>query len=448
MGPINYSIETPDVLSGIAQGFSLGNGFQQLQKQRALQQQYQTDLQAYNANPSAQGAAALALKYPQQGEAVKQHWGSLQEAERQDQSKAAGQVYAALNAGRGDIATRVVQRRIDALKNSGKDASAEENILEMIKSNPDAAKGSIGLILANVNDPKTFATQFAALGKDAREAAKLPGELAKAEADLADTRATTQKTQAEAGIKQVEAQNAPTRVALENETAQQGILNSESSRRIQELNTQIAQANSETQRGQLILERDKMVAEQGKKNVEKANEAQSQFDTVQSTLGTIDRVLNHPGLDGFFFGAGTIGGKQAGIIPGTESKDFRALIDQLTSQQFLANIKQMSGMGALSNAEGEKIAAAAGNISADQSPKQLKTTLGVIQSTLKRAQNRLVGSGNLSTTDKTFVLRSPTYGNITDGQINKLLLQNPGATREQAIQFLTQGGVPGGAGGR
>lgn len=442
MGPINYNLQVPDVLDSLAQGFTLGQGYKKLQQQQAMQDQYQADLQAYGSNPTAQGAAALALRYPQQREAVKQSWDTLQEAERVDQGKSASQVYAALNANRSDIAANVVQRRIDALTGAKKDASAEQQILDMIKTDPNAAKASLGLILAQANDPKTFATQFAALGKNEREAAQLPGEMAKTQAETAASQANTQKTLAEAGIKQVEAQNAPTRVALENQNAQSVMEDRAFNQRIKELDTQIAQANSETQRGQLILERDKLTAEQAKKGVEKATEAQSQFDTVQSTLGTIDRVLNHPGMEGFFFGAGTLGGKQAGIIPGTESKDFRALIDQLSSQQFLANIKQMSGMGALSNAEGEKIAAAAGNISADQSPKQLKTTLGVIQSTLKRAQDRIVGSGALSTNDKTFVLKTPQYGNVTDGQINSLLQKYPGATREQVLQFLQQ---PGGA---
>lgn len=442
MGPINYNLQVPDVLDSLTQGFTLGQGYKKLQQQQAMQDQYQADLQAYGSNPTAQGAAALALKYPQQREAVKQSWDTLQEAERVDQGKSASQVYAALNANRSDIAANVVQRRIDALTGAKKDASAEQQILDMIKTDPNAAKASLGLILAQANDPKTFATQFAALGKNDREAAQLPGEMAKTQAETAASQANTQKTLAEAGIKQVEAQNAPTRVALENQNAQSVMEDRAFNQRIKELDTQIAQANSETQRGQLILERDKLTAEQAKKGVEKATEAQSQFDTVQSTLGTIDRVLNHPGMEGFFFGAGTLGGKQAGIIPGTESKDFRALIDQLSSQQFLANIKQMSGMGALSNAEGDKIAAAAGNISADQSPKQLKTTLGVIQSTLKRAQDRIVGSGALSTNDKTFVLKTPQYGNVTDGQINSLLQKYPGATREQVLQFLQQ---PGGA---
>lgn len=435
MGPIDYNIQVADPLQGLAQGLQLGAGLRQIQQQRALQEQYKTDLQAYNANPTAQGAAQLGLKYPGQAENIRKSWELMDSGQRNDQQKVMGESYAALLGGRPDITRKRIEGRIQALEASKQDATAERDFLRILDQDPNKAKASLGFILSSV-DPKNFASQFAALSKNDREAAQFPLDQQKTQAEIQSTQAGTQKTLAEAGIKAVEAGNAPTRVALENATAEQGILNSEANRRIQELNVQIAKANSETQRGQLILERDKLIADQGQKATARANDAQGQMDTIQNTLATVDRVLKHPGLDGFFFGAGTLGGKQAALFPGTDSKDFRALLDQLTSQQFLSNVKQLSGMGALSNAEGEKIAAAAGNLSADQSPSQLRTTLGVITSNLNRARERVIGSGNLSTTDKTFVFKSPTYGNVTEGQINKLLLQYPGATREQVMQFL------------
>lgn len=441
MGPIDYNIQPANLLGDLAQGFQLSQGLQSLKKQQDLQGQYKTDLQAYSANPTAQGAATLALKYPQQREAIKQSWDTLAEADRTDQSKIAGQVYAALNANRPDIAQNVIQRRINALTNSNKDATAEQNILDMIGRDPSAAKSSLGLILANINDPKSFATQFTALGKNQREESLLPTEQAKGAADAA-------KAQAEADIKQVEALNARTRVGLENESARQNILNSESTRRIQELNTQIAQANSETQRGQLILERDKLIAAQGEKTETKQGGVQSQLEGIDRSLQTIDAITKSPGLDGFFMGTGTLLGKVSQYIPGSDRKDLQGLVDTLTSQQFLTSIKEMQGMGALSDAEGKRIASAVATLDLDMSPKAFKNALGVVRSTLEQAKQKALASRNLPTNGGAFVIKSPTYGDVREGQINKLLQQYPGTTREQVMQFLGQSVNGGGLNGR
>lgn len=62
-------------------------------------------------------------------------------------------------------------------------------------------------------------------------------------------------------------------------------------------------------------------------------------------------LRDHPGFGGLF-GVGYTG------VPGTESANAKVLYDQIQAQGFMEAIKDMKGMGALSNAEGEKASAA------------------------------------------------------------------------------------------
>lgn len=186
MGPIDYLGMFPqrDFLKDFQNGMQLGAGIRQMQQQRDMQEAYKADIAQYLQAPTAQAAASLALKYPGQGEAIKRNWDTLSEADRASQGSAVSQVYAATINGRPDVAAGILQKRIEARKNSGLDVGPEETIFSLLQSDPQRASGAIGLILANINDPKTFATQFATLGGEQRNADKAPAELAKVRAEV------------------------------------------------------------------------------------------------------------------------------------------------------------------------------------------------------------------------------------------------------------------------
>lgn len=153
-------------------GTALGQAFAKNKQEEAAAlaaAQYASDVKSALDNPSPQAFAGLALKYPKQREAFKQGWDQLSEGDRKAESDLYSQAYSALLAGKSDIAADVVQRQIDARKNSGLDTSQYDNALKLIKESPDGAKAALGFTLAHISDPKTFASQFAALGKEQRE---------------------------------------------------------------------------------------------------------------------------------------------------------------------------------------------------------------------------------------------------------------------------------------
>lgn len=128
-------------------------------------------------------------------------------------------------------------------------------------------------------------------------------------------------------------------------------------------------------------------------------------------VSLMTELRNHPGFGGLF-GVGYTG------IPGTDSANAKVLYDQIQAQGFMEAIKDMKGMGALSNAEGEKASAAFVGINPNMSEsaalKRIDEVIKYIQEGEKRIQ-----SGNLIETKEN---KGPSFKEINDYYRN---LQQP-----------------------
>lgn len=455
MDPINYSTQVQDPFKAVLQGYQGGAAIradvQQQQAYQLAQQQAlaQRDLQSRvlnslitNRNATASDYANASLLVPGLKDQLKQSWEMKSSDQQQSQLRDVGQIYAAASNNRPDLAAKMLDERATAQEAAGaskQEVQALRAQAQTILAHPEFARATVGMILASLPGGEKIISSATTMGKEQREAGMYTTELRKGKAEAATAEAT-------AGIKSVEALNAPTRVGLENANIESTIQDRAAGQRIAELNVQIGQANSETQRGQLVIERDKLVAAQSKEKTAAGTAAQDQVDTINSSLASVQALAKHPSID---LMVGSYTGKLNSNIPGSSRKDIEALVDTVKSQQFLTGIKQMSGMGALSNAEGDKIGSAVASLSLDQSPKAFKNALGVIQSTLEKAQAKAVASGKLPETGGAFVMKIPRVGNVTESDINKLLAKNPGSTRQQAIQYLESlskknGGATGG----
>ncbi len=124
--------------------------------------------------------------------------------------------------------------------------------------------------------------------------------------------------------------------------------------------------------------------EQAKRD--KADAYNSGMDNLSRTIETATKVLNSPGFTGYF---GTnLNPLSSRFIPGTEAADTETLVDTLKSQGFLSGIQQMKGMGALSNAEGQKVMDAIGSLSPNQSEKSARAAIKTIIKTTEMARKR------------------------------------------------------------
>ncbi|EMB3009219.1 DNA transfer protein [Escherichia coli] len=125
--------------------------------------------------------------------------------------------------------------------------------------------------------------------------------------------------------------------------------------------------------------------EQAKRD--KADAYNSGMDNLSRTIETATKVLDSPGFTGYF---GTnLNPLSSRFIPGTEAADTETLVDTLKSQGFLSGIQQMKGMGALSNAEGQKVMDAIGSLSPNQSEKSARAAIKTIIKTTEMAQKRM-----------------------------------------------------------
>ncbi len=251
MQPMDYRIQVQNpfegAIQGVQAGFNLSNAMDQsaarqqdlAQKQYALEQQkqMQADLGvlAEKQNPSAQDFAAITTKYPTLAEHFKNTWSMLNTDQQKNRLSQATQVYAALNAGKPEIAKDLLTKQVEAARNAGQDKDAQnaETMLKMVDLHPNVALNSAGLMLSSVLGPEKFASTFSTLSK-------LPSEIATGEA-------TAAKTSAEAKQKAFEAANTPQRLDLENRYKGAEIRN---------LDSQIGE-----RAGRLGLDRDKLQSE-------------------------------------------------------------------------------------------------------------------------------------------------------------------------------------------
>lgn len=248
-GPIDYTslTQAPDFAGSVAEGFQVGNGIreamlQRQQQQAAIQQQaqYKTDLQDALQNPTAQSFATLTAKYPQQREAFKQSWDMLNQDQKDSQFKAGTGVFAALQNGQPNVATKLLDQHIQAAQNSGEDVTDLQNIRQQIETDPKTAQAHIGLVLSS-----TDGDRWKKVADELRTTQTAPFAL--------------QKAQGEAQTAQAQGANAATSQSLDNDSKRAGLDN---------LDSQISERAS-----RLNLDKDRLTSEYQAKSAELAQKA-------------------------------------------------------------------------------------------------------------------------------------------------------------------------------
>lgn len=119
------------------------------------------------------------------------------------------------------------------------------------------------------------------------------------------------------------------------------------------------------------------------KQTEEQRTRDSAHDQTRQTIGTINRLMEHPGRRGAT-GTWNLGR----MVPGTDAADFAAEVETFKAQTFLPMVQQLRGMGALSNAEGDKLSAAVGALRFDMSEKAFNESLGRIRDQFGSALGR------------------------------------------------------------
>lgn len=383
--PVNYMAAMPQI--DLSQSFAgLGNALGQYgeyQKQQKAEQaaaelkaQYANDVQAYFAKPSASGLSMLTAKYPGQREAFKDIGDRMSAEQKAVELPVMAQAFHAITTGKPDAAKLLVDQQIEGMQNSGMDATKLKMIRSQLDSDPTQVAGLIGLVGSSI-DPDGWG--------------KMMGE--KRAQDLQPS--LVRKGAAEAGAAEVKARFAESEAALDLEKKGWDIKKLQADIDIDRQNARIAAMNAAAnreanaiKRQELRLKVDEAIAKRDETARGKIAEVESANSNIDNMLNTIDRVMSNPSLKDV---VGSFEGRMpaaASMLDDQES-DAIALLDTLGSQAFLAQIPNIKGMGALSNAEGEKLQSALQNLSRAQSEKQLTSSLKEAQRLMIKARKNV-----------------------------------------------------------
>jgi hypothetical protein len=417
--PFSYMLNVPDpaaaVTGGLQQGIQLGTMMERADLMAAQRQQteienrgliakqarateFQNELGKLSSEGfSARGLNELMIKYPEAAEQLKAQYANLSTQEKQSRIDNMMPIVAAVNAGDNASAQIEIQRQIDAFTSSGKtqEAEAAQRMSELLFQNPNAARTIMNTSIAAAMGPDKFDQVFGKLEDQKREEQLQPGKIAKAiaEGKIAEVKAQYQEQLEKAEIALKGAQTTSAKAAA-------GASYASSKKTLAEIDRIREMAPAE--RDRVVAQTEKLRAEARAKETTakmsnfkpatKAFEAASTAaGTTSETLATIDKLeklINAPSRIG-----GTvldrITGPVSSRIPSVtdEGRDVDALLSQLTAQSFLDKIPVMRGTGPLSDSEGKKLAAAAGNLTLNQSPRQFKETLAAMRAHAQTIQS-------------------------------------------------------------
>ena len=379
--PYDYTIKQPDIAGSLLGGIEAGQQMQAnrlaLEQKNAAEdrhQQYVTDLQGYLAAPSARSASAMMAKYPESQKAMAASFDTYDKGQKEDIFKAGTQAYSAIQNGRPEVAMKLLDDRIAAAENAGQDTADLVSLKQSMAQDPKAAGAGLALTMSALNPDG-----WSKISSEQREAAMAPSELTESQAKA--VKAATDAKFAESKAVQDLSKGGWEIQKLANDI------------NISKLNSQIAAMNAATSREgnsikkqelQLKLQ-DKIDARDAKVN-EKAAEVTSGRATIDNMLNTADRVLNTP-MDVIGSAAGPISSRTPTLSQDTAN--FEELLNTLSSQAFMAQIPALKGMGALSNAEGEKLQSSLQNLSLRQSPERLVENVKEAQRLILKSRENL-----------------------------------------------------------
>lgn len=391
--PYNYTLDLPNPTQNLMQAINIKSAVDQQRQQEASAQQaaqsraqLQADLAALGPNASPAALSQLMVKYPQMSEEFKRTYDVLDSEQQKSRVSQASQVYAALEANQPEMAQRLLTEQADAYRNSGMEREAKtlEDLAELTRVSPETAKTSTGLFLASSMGPEKFTETFTKLQGERREAQLAPEQLSEAQskarqaavkADFAESQAVLDLQKKGWDIYKIQEDAA---IARENS-------------RIAAMKAQLAKEQNELKRAELNTK----IADAQRKRDEtlqaKVADAESARGNIDNMLNNVDRILQLP--------AGTIDdsvgawdGSWIGGVIDTFDQDvqnFKALMENLDAQAFLAQVPQMKGLGALSENEGKKLGAALQSFNTKQSEAQFIANLKETQRLMMKARENL-----------------------------------------------------------
>lgn len=389
MQPIQYlPQQVVDPMQAAVSGFELGDKIRQQMLARAqaeeqARRQAEADqfISGVMANPNATWNDYMQVMQlnPKLREAIDTGVKGRTEAQNAAALNTAMQVSASIKLGRTDVAKRILEQRLEALKNTpGTQAEAEGTraMIEQLEVDPMAVLHAQRTVAARLPGAKDAFEALAKIGAEQRAEEAFPLEQRKRGAE-ATTAEVTAKFAEPMALRELEQKG------WNIEALKADIQYKREANRIAAMSASLAGEMNDLKRQELTLKLQEARSALEGRTREKAAEAESAASTMDNMLNTIRRVRKNPSLPRVL---GTIEGRLPAVLS-DESADAIALIDNLGSQAFLAQIPAIKGMGQLSNVEGEKLQAALQNLTRVQSESQFRASLAEAERLVMKARS-------------------------------------------------------------
>lgn len=193
MQPINYGVEIEDPTKSFLNAFQTGAAIQDTRLKQEQQQQQMANQKLIQEGftklrqPGATAAdyANLAMVLPEaQAKSVRESFSMLSGERQQNALQQSGQVFSAFKAGKPEIAISLLERQIEAKRNSGDNEGAMflETWRDVAKENPKATEDYFGFTISQMPGGDKVIESAVKLGGERRAEAEAKPKLAELEA--------------------------------------------------------------------------------------------------------------------------------------------------------------------------------------------------------------------------------------------------------------------------
>ena len=353
MQPIDYSSGAIQALqSGVQTGIGLREAnmrqqmFDQQQAQQEKQQQFGLSLQKAWESGDNKAMVDLIASNPEQLQTIQGMMGFRDQQQRQAIGNVATQLTAALDNGNVQSAAGVIQSNSETLKAMGQDPAA---LLQQLQHDPASLrKGADSLMLLTMSPDQIMAH------KQKLEDQQLRRDQMSVQLRGQDITARGQD------------------ISASNAAADREIRRLENQQR--SLDRQLARETNELKQQELRQKMDLAAEKADGLKREKAAAGEAAMSTFDRSIQTIDEILANPALPS------AVGIKGiTSYLPGSEAQTVKAKIETLKSESFLNEVEKMKGLGALTDAEGQRLVSAVGSLDRDMPEKAFKEELKKIR---------------------------------------------------------------------
>lgn len=319
---------------------------EQQERQRASNEAFAKDFGAAWESGNAASLASLIGKHPRNAEQILGAIGIKDKQQRTMTGNVAKQLSASISSGNTNGALSVVQSNADFLRSIGQDP---DELASEIQTDPQSvARGAESMMLLTMTPDQLIEYQQKQEDRQLRRdqmAVQMRGQ------DI-----TARGQDISAGIAAADRELR----RLENEQKY--------------IDRQLARETNELKRQEMQQKMNLAAEKADGIRREKAAAGEAAISTFDRSIQTIDEILADPALPS------AVGIKSpTSYLPGSDAQTVKAKIETLKSQSFLNEVEKMKGLGALTEAEGQRLVSAIGSLDRDMPEKAFIAELNKIK---------------------------------------------------------------------